>query len=328
MTQSNYTKRLQVTEQLWREKNYDSCVRESGQLFESALRHLLTRLISETEDSTKRNEVLQVEGKISGGNRSYKKFTLGELVGLYREAKVFDKLRSHLSLPMLKIKHIHLDDLAVLRNAAVHGSMGEVHAEEDALQMYYWVKLLLYDTNLVINEEPKMEQNITKKKLNKYSCYECKESLEKDWNFCPFCGSAVARTCPSCSGEILPNYKICPFCEFQIRGNAKNATALKEYELLFRGAYLDSVITAQERISLEEKRLELGLTVALSDEIEEKCIPANLLKYYQTVEGVLVDGVINDLERSLLDKRQKQLGIDPALAANIEEDFLRTYGRE
>jgi uncharacterized membrane protein YebE (DUF533 family) len=99
---------------------------------------------------------------------------------------------------------------------------------------------------------------------------------------------------------------------------------LRQYELLFRGANLDMIITSQEREMLEQTRLELGISAEQAEEIETRSIPKEILEFQRLVEAVYVDDEANAAERALLDRKIQQLKIDPVIARSIEDDVKRT----
>lgn len=327
MAIKSYAEEFQFTERLLREKKHELCTRELGRLLESALRELLTRLFAELEDTNKRDEIIQAEAKHAKSGESYKKFGLGQLVGLYREARIVDKLCICLGHEMPLLKKMQWDLYTGFRNEATHGDKNSGYMEESTGLMYYAVKVLLYETRLISANEIIASTQGGKPGPEDVLCPDCSHRLEALWSFCPHCGASVARICPSCKADIQPSYRICPICEVPLRGR-KATKAMEQYELLFRGAFLDSVISAQERISLDEKRLELGISSEDASKIETKCMPANILQYHQFVRGVLVDGVINDVERRMLDRCKVRLEIDPTVAENIEYDYLQTYGKQ
>jgi RNA polymerase subunit RPABC4/transcription elongation factor Spt4 len=325
MSEVDYNQRLREIEELLHAKRYTACIRECGLIFEAGLRELVQTLVNNLEDAAKRDEIFGAERRIAKANESFRKFGLGQMVGLYTEAKILDKLRSHLEISLQKVRRISWNDVVSLRNAAAHENTGAEIDEGDALQMYYWAKVFLYDTQLMDGPKAQKKTGPLLSAGEITVCPECKRSLQKEWRFCPTCGTAVQAVCLSCGAALAPTFKICPYCEAPTRGAAVSAKIVHEYELLFRGAYLDMIITAQERAMLDQKRLELGLSVEQAEEIEKRCVPANILEYHHLVEGVLVDGIINEYERVFLNKKTEQLKIDPKIAACIEDDVKRAY---
>ena len=125
-------------------------------------------------------------------------------------------------------------------------------------------------------------------------------------------GARSSEECPCCGADLQSNWNYCPQCGAALR-------AREEYRILCKGVYADGVANVRERILLERKRIELGLSWAEARSIERGCAPRNVLDYSRLVEGVSVDGVIDEAERAFLRKKAQQLGIDEWLAGQIEQ---------
>lgn len=324
MSLNHYDRRLVEIEQLIKSVQYCACIRECGSVFETGLRDLVQHLIQESEDAGKRNEILAAERKIAKGGESFKKFGLGQLVGLYAEAKIFDQLRTMLKTPLSKVKRISWNDVVSLRNQATHDELAAGYDEGDALQMYFWLKVFLYETNLAGNAKVlKAKEDVSL--LTGESCPACKASLQKEWKFCPECGTCIHLICAGCGEKLGPKFKICPYCETRLRGTTPAGfKAEQEYEAHFRGAYLDKHVNEHEREALEQKRLELGLSTDEAEAIESRCIPRNEAEYHRLVEGVYVDGLVNEAERAFLNLKMEQLKIDSRTATLIERSVRRS----
>ena len=310
MSENYFNSRLSEIEQLIKSGRYCACIRECGSLFETGLRELFQLLIEGAEDAGKRDEILAAERRIAKGNESFKKFGLGQLVGLYSEARIFDKLRTHLKVPMPKVRRISWNDVVTLRNQATHDEMTAADDEGDALQMYFWLKVFLYDSKLAENTGT-IRAGTASGLLTGEPCSVCKAPLQKEWKFCPVCGTCIHLICAGCGEKLGPKFRICPFCETRLRGTTPEGVKTEhEYELFFRGAYLDKYVNAHERELLEQKRLELGLSCEEAEAIEDRCIPRHEAEYQRLVEGVYIDGSIDEAERALLNRKIDQLKID------------------
>jgi Double zinc ribbon len=44
------------------------------------------------------------------------------------------------------------------------------------------------------------------------SCPVCKQRVEQDFIFCPWCQTRLKRTCARCDRPLLLRWKMCPFC--------------------------------------------------------------------------------------------------------------------
>lgn len=322
MTQKEYYEdRLKEIDRLHNEQKYTACVRECGLLFETALREHLQNLLQQLEAVGERDEILAAERKLAKGGESFKRFSLGQLVGLYREANVFDKLRKHLTSSLSKVRRIIWTEVVELRNIAIHNESAATIDEEDSFQMCLWLKTFLHDTELIGTSTEVKSGNEANAPSGVSYCPECKSRLLNQWKFCPECGTGIYQVCQACFRALSPEFKICPYCETPIRGGAAaNPKALHDYEMICRGVYFDQIVNARERVMLDRKRLELGLSVAQAEEIERRCVPRNIALFQELVEGLLLDGEISDTERAFLEKKASALNIDPELAASIEEE--------
>lgn len=54
------------------------------------------------------------------------------------------------------------------------------------------------------------------------NCPNCKQNLQNDFKFCPYCGSEVNRNlfCPSCRNKVEPKWVSCPHCGGALGGMA------------------------------------------------------------------------------------------------------------
>jgi RNA polymerase subunit RPABC4/transcription elongation factor Spt4 len=60
------------------------------------------------------------------------------------------------------------------------------------------------------------------------SCPVCKQRVEQDFIFCPWCQTRLKRTCARCERPLLLRWKMCPFCgqAVYLAPGADEATAL------------------------------------------------------------------------------------------------------
>ena len=300
---------------------YESCVADCGSLFEMALKELLMDLLPSLRSSTEREEIHIAEKEAAKtSEQTFHDFGLGQLIGLYRRGKVFDKIRRQKDTSLRKTMRIKWDELCDLRNAASHRT-GEVD-EDDARQMYFWIKCFLRDVELMTNGEGH-SGTTHEAEPRSTVCGNCKGPIAESWKFCPQCGTSIFNICAECHRHLKPEWKRCPYCEAPVRGvvHGENAAAKHEYQLLCRGAYLDGFLNAREKKVLEEKRLELGLSVEETDALERICIPPPVLEYQHYLEGVYANGFADERDRVFLTKKAVALGLDLDLAAEIEAQF-------
>jgi len=325
MKRKQYDRGLKEIQRHIQHEEYQSAVADCGRLFERAMRELLVELEVGMRSGRDREQLLKVEREqAKGSDKTFQDFGLGELVGLYRGAKLWDKLRRAKTSNLKLTARIPWSEVVELRNAAIHkdgeydgGAIEEAHAD----LMLFHLKAFLYETELAgggrdVPEGPQAPGEATE-------CRSCEAALDKSWRFCPICGTPVYTVCTSCDRQLQPDWKRCPYCEAPVRGKGspERQAAAYEYELLCRGAYLDNAVNARERTTLNEKRLQLGISLRQAAAIERKCAPREVLEYQRFLEGVYVDGVVNDHERRFLEKKRAELGLDPATAEQLEEQY-------
>src|ERR1700730_10500380 len=50
------------------------------------------------------------------------------------------------------------------------------------------------------------------------SCPVCKQRVEQDFIFCPWCQTRLKRTCARCERPLMLRWKMCPFCATSVYG--------------------------------------------------------------------------------------------------------------
>lgn len=322
---SEFEKDLRVAENLLRRKQWVSCIRECGALFEKALRKLLNDLLDSSVDTDLYDRISSAQRRIGEGKTGFERFELGELISLYTETQVFNELRKHLTSNLQKIRGINWKQVVEWYNASRHRRNSTSLGEDDARQMFYWIKVFLYDCELA--GKISTVAPVPGEAISLQECPCCGQPLETDWSFCPQCGVALKVTCEACHRTLAPDFRICPYCETPVRRRSTAdiggvQRAKEEYRIFCVGAYLDEVMNVRERILLDKKRLELGLNTEEAESIERQCAPENIVEYTRLVEGALVDGIIDDAESVFLQKKAKKMNIDPWVAEQIKEEVI------
>ncbi len=317
-----YKRRLNEIEQSLNSGENCRVVREAGVLFEHAMRRLLDELILKIDRASDRDSIFKNEQIISGTGRdsTYHDFSLGELIHLFQSGQVLEKCKRYLSISTTRInRRIHWGEISELRNRASHEeSIIAGIDDDDAQTLFSWLKLFLGSCGFLDSTRDVVDAS-NPKALPPLSCPKCRESIRHEWHFCPMCGTGLRPTCISCLKELDPLWKICPYCETAIAGEtSEKAVVQNEYLIFCRGAWLDNVTTLRERNILEAKRLELGLSRAEAEQIEQSCIPSHILEYHHCVQAALSDGVLNQQERTFLQNKAESLNINNELAEEIE----------
>ncbi len=318
-----YETALLATQDMLAARDWTLCLRQCGTLFTKALRHLAVMLLPKMRNRDHAEEIEEAFRHVCG-SKDPNAAALPHLVQVYKEERVFDELRKHVASTLHPIKQFPWDKIVELADAAELGNKGKHINEESAREMVYYVKMLLYECELA-GGVPGEHQLESAPMLDE--CPSCHEEIEERWKFCPMCGMAIRLACEECGMNLEMGWKICPRCETRVpqRGavhDLHESRIREEYRMLCVGAYLDGVANFRERMLMERKRLELGLSEEEAEEIERDCAPANVIDYERLVEGVLVDGRITDAERTFLDAKAKHLKIDKWIAEQIEKSII------
>ena len=293
----------------------------SADLFEEGLKELLAGLLRDMPNEAARDRIKSVEQEMGQDGAGFQQFSLRQLIDLYRDAAVFDELRIPLTSNLQKTKEIDWAQVSAWDEERRAEAGDSVLDKSAATLMCYWLKIFIYDCELVRTEEEVAETSQPQHSWKE--CPECGEPLSHDENFCPNCGLLLKSKCGACGRQLEPEFRICPFCETPVRsrGEADSDDRAKkhEYRVLCMGVYSDGVVNTHERRFLDQKRLELGLSAGEADSIERTCDKFHTLEYMNFVEGVLIDGIIDDDERVFLDGKAEALQINPRIARQIEE---------
>jgi len=307
---------------------YALCVRDCGVLFERILRQLYHEILRKTKSAGERERYHACERAVAGRrNLSFREFELGDLIQLFRKAKAWDAVRRLKGSDLSKMARIKWETVKRLRDRAAHGNGRSplTLGDDEALLMYLWVKILLYDTALL----GRAAKAGTARKAPPQRCPGCDMNLRKQWRFCPLCGRQLGSRCPNCDRDVEPGHKICRFCSATLEkmGAGDLAKAKHAYRQLCKGAYLDQVVGARERRVLEEKRLELGLSVRQTEEIEKTCVAPEVIEYGKLLELAFIDGRVNKHERKFLQASIERLRLEPELAEHLEREHKKTLKR-
>lgn len=317
-----FDKGLWHIEDFLRKKQWDLCAKKSIEIFESALKRTMKNMLDELEDSGIRNKITATQEGSGQDGLTVEHLGLDRLIGLFSDADIFRELQKQ------KLSNLHrttnIDWKKVLYWHDAIRCQSDIDCnKENAMELANWTKVLLYECELVgahidIGRDTNGGQPSSK------TCFHCEKKIKKDWKYCSWCGIPLNLNCEACGNKLEPGFKICPFCETRVSlvlasKGGKMYKAHNEYGTLCKGVYLDDTVTLREKELLIEKRLELGLTVEETLNIERQYAPKNSLEYTGIVQGVLVDGVITRNERGFLDEKRKELHVPKWIADNIEE---------
>lgn len=101
-------------------ERYTVAAKESAAVIEFSFREIYRRSIGEVS-GTARQKAFEVENKIGGPGKDVSSFTLGELVNLFREAKLFHAYSEATGVQLRAITIIDFNQVVALRNRLQHG---------------------------------------------------------------------------------------------------------------------------------------------------------------------------------------------------------------
>lgn len=94
-----------------------------------------------------------------------------------------------------------------------------------------------------------------------------------------------------------------------------------KYLLMCQSFYENSILTQEQKDSLEKERIKLGISKEEAAKIENRCVSDNVREYISALEGVYSDGKVRRKERKFLGKKAAQLDISPELAKRLEDQI-------
>jgi len=114
---------------------YDVVVKECATLFEKALRKIFNEAIVSLAFN-ERQELQECEKKIGKNIKGVNDFSFGELVGLFREAKVLSKWSKHSSRDLGLVSSLDFAPIVNLRNQLTHEGSGCTRYEAELVYNY------------------------------------------------------------------------------------------------------------------------------------------------------------------------------------------------
>lgn len=125
---------------------YTIVARECVYLVEHALRHLLSQHLTHLEEKD-RLTVQKAELEIGKGIKGIERFTLGELVGIFRKAKFIEAWGRISGKDLSGIQVIDFNQLTKLRNTFIHEGREATHTEAEFLFNCLRIILETFDLN-------------------------------------------------------------------------------------------------------------------------------------------------------------------------------------
>ena len=320
----NFEKSLNTANNLYLEENYQASVRESGTLLENLLKQLLNNILLGKNNEDKQ-VIIQAESKVGKGKTTISSMGMGQVIGVFRSCDGWSIVRKMVKDNCSFVNKIDFDEMCDLRNRAVHYPDETISAEEAYEDFYLPVRRMLHKLELIgdVKSKPSAPK-IKTKPLTNCKADNCNYQLDETWKFCPSCGTQTVLFCTNCDEELNAKMKICPYCETHVTKISKKEqqTGIDELRILVRGALLDNFINKSEKKILESKRIELGITEEIFEEIKDEYLSDEVKKYTDHLETIAIDGIVSSQEREYLNKKIVQLKLDQDLVEKLEATYL------
>lgn len=117
--QKTYQNKFSFIQQSLDSGEYDVVIKESATLFEVAMKQIFHQANTKLP-FTDRKELTKVEEEIGKGNKGVDDFTFGQLVGLYRQSKLFKKWESYSDVNLGILTSLDLNSIVEMRNKLTH----------------------------------------------------------------------------------------------------------------------------------------------------------------------------------------------------------------
>ncbi|WP_373492579.1 zinc ribbon domain-containing protein [Aquiflexum sp.] len=311
---TNYFEDLRKIENLVKQKYYPSSMMRSVKLIELGLKELYKNL----------EEYLEQNGKSDGWEKMHVDFfrlkkeqfefqnaSLGSLVIFARYTSFWDHVKEMCDSNLRFVKMVNWEHIRKLRNIIVHDDFEA--SRFDALEMLFWTKVFLYESGLISGKKNPIPEILDTE------CAHCETTMSLSWNYCPECGKSARSVCPACSQITHHNHRVCFHCDSVIiPSDYKGGSAERKiYKSYAEAVWADWVVTPIEREWLQQKRLELGLTLDQAQEIELEVIPKNYFMFMEIIDATKVDGSIDRYEREFLAKKAEKYSIPKEVAQQL-----------
>jgi hypothetical protein len=238
------------------------------------------------------------------------RITLGGLIKLFHITRLFDLIENYLDTRLTFTKQIRWKYVNHIRNKVTHNAYKPTKAQ--ALDFIQIAKVFLHESGLIDYDSAPKES----------ICYSCKSVIDKSWNYCANCGTDLGNYCKKCYTPLKNTWTICPKCKTPRSGvRTKNPEIM--YAKYCEAVWADGVLTRDEKLFLDSKRVELGLEIDEADKIEELYAPRNAVRFRDMVEATLIDGIIDENEKIYLRGKAKQLKLSDDMANAIYNACLQ-----
>lgn len=309
---NDYFQELRKAQGHFHKRFYPTSIRECGRIVEIGLKELYENLEIHLEENDRSSDLQRMMSDFEmakGEPFKFERATLGSMLLFARRTRFWEHLKNMCESNLSFIPMINWYQLRQLRNQSTH--TGVVLGRSQALEMLFYTKVFLYDCGLIEG------MNHADPEILDAHCLSCDFKINQDWNYCPSCGIGVDHHCHNCSRKLSPAYRICPHCDTPrvCRSDGNESEGI--YKRYAEAVWADWEVTPLERKWLQAKRLQLGLSPAVAEKIEDKVIPKNYSQFLDLVAATNLDGIIDDDEESFLLEKAKKLGVNLEAAAKI-----------
>ena len=149
----DYSDKLRSAEKMLLDCYTGQAVVTAGQVLEELLRHLYQTVLPKLK--AKDQQTVSQKLEQVGRGKAVTELTLGQLVGLFREAELFDKCETALGRELPRLKRADYNGLIELRNRAAHAGAGSAVEEDEARLIVSQVRVFAREAGLL--EAPKEE---------------------------------------------------------------------------------------------------------------------------------------------------------------------------
>ncbi len=161
----DYSEKLAQVDQLTFNGHHAQSVIAAASLLEALLRELLSR-VQPRLSAAEQKEMAEKLSRI-GPNRAVAELTLGQLLGLYRDTKMIDKIERYLDKKFPRLRAADLSGWLELRNNAAHHAE-DVH-EDDARLIASQLRVLLREAGLLEDKSKTTKKAVTAEQLRSWT---------------------------------------------------------------------------------------------------------------------------------------------------------------
>jgi Protein of unknown function (DUF499) len=161
----DYAEKLQQVDQLTFNGHHAQSVIAAASVLEELLRQLYQQVQPRLAPADQQT-IAEKMSKLGHG-KPISELTLGQIVGLYREAQLFDKIEKYLDRKLPRLRAADFNNFVELRNRAAHQA-AEVHEDDArwaASQLHVWVR----EAGLLEEKTPPAQRGMTGEALRPWT---------------------------------------------------------------------------------------------------------------------------------------------------------------